>query len=268
MPARLGVIGFLMVCAAGLAALPATPRAEPTRLARVQAAGELRVCIWPQYFAISFRNPRTGRLEGIDITLAEAAAEVLGVRVRWVETSFAGFMDKLAQDRCDVAAFGIGITEARAARVDFTAPHLASAVYAVTTRTNARIRSWADIDRPGHVVAVAAGTVMEPLMRESLRAAELLVVRPPHTREAEVESGRADVFMSDFPYTRRMVTMHAWARVIEPPAGFGATRYAWAVPKGEAEWRDRLDAILAGLRADGRLEEAARAHGLEPILIR
>lgn len=260
---RLAAFGFLMV----FAALPA-PAGADTRLARVQQAGELRVCIWPQYFAISFRNPRTGRLEGIDITLAEAAAQALGVRVRWVETSFAAFMDRLEQDSCDVAAFGIGITEARAARIDFTAPHLASAVYAVTTQTNARIRAWADIDRPGHVVAVAAGTVMEPLMRESLRAAELLVVRPPHTREAEVESGRADVFMSDFPYTRRMVTMHAWARVIDPPDGFGTTRYAWAVARGQPEWRARLDAILAALRQNGRLAEAARAHGLEPILLR
>ena len=29
------------------------------------ARGALRVCIWPDYFAISFRNPRNDALEGI-----------------------------------------------------------------------------------------------------------------------------------------------------------------------------------------------------------
>ncbi len=41
---------------------------------------QLRVCIWPEYYAISYKNPRTGELEGIDIDLArEMAKELKGV---------------------------------------------------------------------------------------------------------------------------------------------------------------------------------------------
>jgi ABC-type amino acid transport substrate-binding protein len=237
-------------------------------LAAVRARGEVRVCIWPDYFAISFRNPRNGQLEGIDIDLARDFARRLGVNLAFVETNFRDFMDRLEQGACDIAMFGVGITPQRARRVDFSDPYLSSLVYAVTTRDNRIITGWADLDRPGNTIAVAAGTFMEPLMRETLRHAALDVVAPPRTREAEVQAGRADAFMSDFPYTRRMVLMHNWVRIIEPPDRFGETRYAFAVPKGQPAWLSAVNGFVAAARADGTLERAAERHGLTPILLR
>ena len=249
-------------------AQPASAQAPPSDLtAEIRARGALNVCIWPDYFAISYRNPRSGMLEGLDVDLARGLAARLGVQARFVETSFAAFMDRIEGGQCDIAMMAVGITEARMRRVDFSEPYIASPIYAVTTRTHPAIRAWGDIDRPGHVVAVAAGTVMEPVMRQTLRQAELLVLPPPRTREAEVQSGRADVFMSDFPYTRRMLFAHAWAQVIEPPGRFGETPYGWALPKGQALWRAEVNAFLAAIRADGTLAAAAARHDLTPILI-
>lgn len=233
----------------------------------IRARGELLVCIWPEYFAVSFRNPRNGELEGIDIDMARGLAARLSVRLGFVETSFADFMDRVEEGACDVAMMAVGVTPARAQRVAFSKPYMSSPVYAVTTRTNARINAWRDIDMPGTVVAVAAGTVMEPLMRESLRHAELMVVRAPRTREGEVLAGRADVFISDFPYTRRMVLMHDWARVIDPPGRFGETLYAYAVARHDAAWLNEVNAFLERARVDGMLSRAAARHGLSSILL-
>lgn len=238
------------------------------RLAAIRARGEVRVCIWPDYFAISYRNPRNGTLEGIDIDMARAFAARLGLGLRFVETNFAAFMDRLEGGDCDVAMMAVGVLPARQARVDFTRPTMASPVYAVTNKDSPRIQGWQDIDRPGVVVAVGAGTLMEPLMRRTLTQAELLVVQPPNTREAEVQAGRADLFMSDFPYTRRMLLMHDWARVIAPPDQFGETAYAYAVPKGEPGWLAEVDRFVAAVKADGTLAAAAARHGLTPILVR
>ena len=156
---RLGRLASLFCLFFGAAvAQPAPPpAAEPPRLEAIAARGALRVCIWPDYFAISYRNPRNGELEGIDIDMARAFARRLGVRLDLVDTTFADFMDRLAEGRCDVAMFGVGVTPARAARVDFSTPYLISRVYGVTSRDNRQLRTWADIDQPGNVVAVAAG---------------------------------------------------------------------------------------------------------------
>lgn len=246
---------------------PIVRQEAPDRLSLIRARGELNVCIWPEYFAISFRNPRNGELEGLDIDLARALATRLSVRLNFLETNFAEFMDRIEDATCDIAMMGVGITPARAARVAFSKPYMASSVYAVTTRTNTRIVTWRDIDMPGNVVAVAAGTVMEPLMRETLRNAELMVVRQPRTRESEILAGRADVFMSDFPYTRRMVLMHDWARVIDPPGRFGETLYAYAVPRNDPVWLSEVNTFLERMRVDSTLARSAQRHGLTPILL-
>ncbi len=55
------------------AALPlvaaAAVQAGPV-LDRVKAAQTVRVCIWPDYYGITFRNPKTQALAGIDIDLS------------------------------------------------------------------------------------------------------------------------------------------------------------------------------------------------------
>ena len=237
-------------------------------LAGIRTRQDVAVCMWPEYFAISYRNPRNSELEGIDIDMARSLAARLGVTLRFVETNFAEFMNRLEAGDCDIAMMAVGVLPARAERVAFSKPYMASPVYGVTTRESTRIHAFPDIDQAGVTVAVAAGTLMEPLMRTTLRRAELLVVRPPNTREAEVQAGRADVFMSDFPYTRRMLLMHDWARIIEPPAGFGETLYAYALPKGDAAWLAEVNAFLEVAKGNGTLARAAARNGLTPILLR
>lgn len=259
---------ILLLAAAGLSLLSASPAdAAGGRLERILEERRVRVCIWPDYYGISFRDPRTQTLTGIDIDLAQALGRDLGVEVSFVDSSFARLVADLLDERCDVAMFAIGITPQRQEHLRFTRPHLASDVLAITTRSNRRIRSWADIDRPGSVVAVAKGTLHEPLMRERLKAAELRVLDTPHAREQEVESGRADVFMTDFPYSRRMLETTDWARLISPPSTYHVTPYAWAVRPGDDAWHERLERFMRDIKRDGRLMSAARRHKLDPIVV-
>ena len=51
-------------------------------LDRVQAEREVRVCIWPDYYGVTWRNPRTQQLGGIDIDLSAALARDLGVQLQ------------------------------------------------------------------------------------------------------------------------------------------------------------------------------------------
>lgn len=242
------------------------PAAAQSRLERVAAAGQVRVCIWPDYYGITYRNPKTQQLSGIDIEMAAELGRDLGVDVEFVDSSFVRLVDDLAADRCDVAMFAIGITPARAARLSFTRPHLASDIYAIASKTNRRIKDWSDIDRPGTVVAVAKGTIHEPVMRERLAAAQLLVLDTPFAREQEVQSGRADVFITDYPYSRRFLAGADWARLISPPAAYHVTPYAYAVLPGDERWHARIERFVADVKRDGRLRAAAKHHQLEAIV--
>lgn len=263
MAKRLGVLlgGWLAVMLTGMA------DASDGHLERIATSGELRVCIWPDYYGISYRNPKTQTLSGIDIDMAGVLAADLGARPVFVDSSFARLIADLNEDRCDVAMFAVGMTPERQRQLSFTAPYLASDIYAIASKSNRLMTTWADIDRPGTVVAVAKGTLHESVMRERLTQAELRVLDTPHAREQEVASGRADVFMTDFPYSRRMLETTDWARLIRPDRPYHITPYAYAVRNGDAPWLERLERFVAAIKQDGRLREAARRHRLEPIVL-
>jgi cyclohexadienyl dehydratase len=237
-----------------------------SRLERIKSAKVMRVCIWPDYYGITYRNPKTQQLSGIDIDMAHELGKDLAVAVQFVDSSFARLVEDVTQDRCDVAMFAIGITPLRAEKLRFTRPHLASDIYAITTKTNRRIKVWDDIDKPGSVVAVAKGTLHEPVMKDKLKKAQLLVLDTPFAREQEVQSGRADVFMTDYPYSRRFLENADWARLVTPSSTYHMTSYAYAMNPGDDGWHARLDRFVSDIKRDGRLLAAARHYKLEPLV--
>jgi len=240
----------------------------PSHLDQIQARKQLRVCIWPDYYGITLRNPKTQKLEGVDADMAIEFAKDLGVGLEFVDSSFARLISDLLSDRCDVAMFAVGITPARADKLRFAKPTMASDIYGITTRHNRRIKSWDDIDKPGSVVAVIKGTLHEPIMRERLKSATLSVLDTPMAREQEVSSGRADVFMTDYPYSRRMLETTDWARLVAPPSTFHMTHYAYAVAPGDDRWLSRIDQFVRDIKRDGRLMQAAAKYRLENIVER
>src|SRR6185437_13808098 len=62
-----------MLAAAGLvaAAMPAEAQQTQSRLFDITKNHKLRVCQFPLYYAISYRNPKTGQIEGIDADLSK-----------------------------------------------------------------------------------------------------------------------------------------------------------------------------------------------------
>jgi cyclohexadienyl dehydratase len=257
---------LLTLACASLPLLSAADTVTASHLDRVKSAKVVRVCIWPDYFSITYRNPKTQQLTGIDIDMAQELGKDLGVTVAFIDSSFAKLVDDVTQDRCDVAMFAVGRTPQRATKLRFTAPHLTSDIYAVTTQTNRRIKGWDDIDKPGAVVAVAKGTLHESVMKDKLKVAKLMVLDTPFAREQEVQSGRADVFMTDYPYSQRFLANADWARLVSPPGTYHLTAYAYAVKPGDDRWYARLERFVSDIKADGRLVAAAKRHKLDPIV--
>jgi len=245
----------------------AVPAAAGPVLDRVKASGTVRVCIWPDYYGITYRSPRNQQLTGIDIDLSAEFARKLGVKLEYVESSFAKLIDDVTSDRCDIAMHAVGITPQRQQLLRFSQPYLRSDVYGVTTRAHRAVKTWADIDKPGVNVAVQAGTFMEPVMAAALKQATMVVIRPPQTREQELEAGRVDVFMTDYPYSRRLLDNADWARLIAPPQPFNPVPYAYAVKPGDDDWLRVVDDFVSEIKRDGRLERAAKKYGLGEIVV-
>jgi cyclohexadienyl dehydratase len=235
---------------------------------RVKASGTVKVCIWPDYYGVTQRNPRNQQLTGIDAELSGEFARDLKAKLQYVDSSFATLIADVTTDKCDIAMFAVGVLPARERALSFTQPYLKSDIYAITTRSHRTVKAWEDIDKAGVAVAVQAGTFMEPVMKESLKQARLVVVAPPATREGELEAGRVDVFMTDYPYSRRLLDNADWARLISPPKAFFVLPYAYAVKPGDDAWLKAAEDFVARIKRDGRLEAAAKRAGLTEIVVK
>lgn len=244
-----------------------TTHADTNHLTTIKSTGILRVCYWPDYFGITYRNPKTQQLSGIDIDMAQALSHDLGVQLEFVESSFAKLIADVLQDHCDIAMFAVGITPTRAEKLRFSTPYLASDIFAITTKVNRRIKTWSDIDKSNTIVAVAKGTLHESVMKGKLQHAQLLVLDTPFAREQEVQSGRADVFMTDYPYSQRFLANADWARLISPPTTYHITSYAYAIKPGDDIWFERVERFVADIKQDGRLHQAAQKQKLESIVV-
>ncbi|MGY2806301.1 MULTISPECIES: ABC transporter substrate-binding protein [unclassified Bradyrhizobium] len=253
------------VCALFLSMTPAAAQQTQSLLYEITKSGVLRVCIWPMYYSISFRNPDSGQLEGIDIDLSKELAKDMGVKLDYVETSFGSFIADLQANKCDLGMFGVGATMKRAQAVAFSDPYLTSGVYAVV-RKGGPITSWADIDKPGVNAGVSLGSYVENFMRSYFKNAKTVAVAPPATTQAELMAQRVDVVMTDYPASIKMNAQFDWTTTVAPPENLSVTPYAYVMNQGDQIWLNYVNLFVRTIKLDGRLKAAAEKNKLGPIV--
>lgn len=258
-------VALLTLLGAIAAARPAPAQQTQSHLFEVTRNHTLRVCIFPGYYAISYRDPATGKLTGIDIDISQELGKELGAQVQYVETSFGTFIADLQANKCDIGMFGVGVTLKRAEAVEFTTPYLQTGIYAVVRRGD-KIKSWADIDQPGNKVAVTLGSYIEPFMKAHLKHATVVSVAPPATREQELMARRVDAEIVDYPTAQKVTADFDWAVTLEPPTKLLATPFAYVVSPGDQIWLNFLNLFVDTIKRDSRLLAAAQRNNLGPIV--
>jgi ABC-type amino acid transport substrate-binding protein len=244
---------------------PVAAQQTQSRLYEITKSGVLKVCIWPLYYSISFRNPDNGKFEGIDIDLSNELAKDMGVKLEYVETTFGTFIADLQANKCELGMFGVGATMKRAQAVAFSDPYLASGVYAVV-RKGGPITSWADIDKPGVNVGVTLGSYIEPFLRSYLKNAKTVAVAPPASTQAELMAQRVDAMMTDYPASIKMNAQFDWSTTVAPPESLSLTPYAYVMNQGDQIWLNYVNLFVRTIKLDGRLKAAAEKNKLGPIV--
>ena len=173
-------------------------RASPTThwLERIRARGELRVGTTGDYAPFSLES--AGKLRGVDIALAEAFARSLGVRVRFLKTSWPTLMRDYQNDAFDVALSGISHTPERAASARFSVPYQSGGktpIARCSERT--KLATLAQIDNEQVRVIVNPGGTNEAFVRAQLKRANVRVFADNRAIFAELLAGRADVMITD-----------------------------------------------------------------------
>jgi ABC-type amino acid transport substrate-binding protein len=133
-------------------------------------------------------------------------------------------------------------------------------------RKDGDIKTWADIDKPNHNVAVSLGSYIEPFMRSYLKLAKIVAIAPPATRENELMAHHVDVEIVDYPTAVKVAHDFDWAQVIEPPTRLMSTPFAYVMAQGDQIWLNYINLFVDTIKRDGTLAAAASKNNLGPIV--
>jgi polar amino acid transport system substrate-binding protein len=104
---------------AAILALPLFPAEAQQLPDRIRQAGKIVIATNPNYAPITYKDPATNRLTGLDIDLGEAIGRELGLRVEWQEIAFAQMLPSLQTGRVDMIMAGMADIPARRESADF-----------------------------------------------------------------------------------------------------------------------------------------------------
>jgi polar amino acid transport system substrate-binding protein len=197
-----------------------------------------------------------GSLVGFSIDAARRLADDLGVKVEFVETSWSGIIPDLLNREFDLIMSGLWVTVPRALVINFTTPTAVEGIYVIASRAAAaRLKTPADLDRPGTKIAVYAGTLQERLAARRFPKATLIKVGGEADHLAPLLAGEADVALVP-TFAPEVIVRAAPDRLAAPFAKpLSSASAAIGVRKGDPDFLNFLDSWLAVQRDEGWLDE-------------
>jgi polar amino acid transport system substrate-binding protein len=233
---------------------PVTRGGTVDTLATIRKRGVLRVGV-----ALSeptVMHEPSGKLVGFSIDAARRLAEDMGVAVEFIETSWSGIIPQLLDRETDLIMSGLWVTVPRALVINFTTPTAVEGIHVIAGRAAAaRLKTPADLDRPGTKIVVYAGTLQERLAARRFPKATLVKVSGDTDHLAPVLAGEADAVLVP-TFAPEVIVRAAPDRLALPFAKpLSSASAAIGVRKGDFDFVNFLESWLAVQRDEGWLEE-------------
>lgn len=248
---------FLPACALGAATLMALTACSgggdgegATEVDGVQlvSADTLTLCSDIPYEPFEFIQD--GENVGLDIDLARATADDLGVELEVITTAFEAIQSGSALDtaQCDIALSGMTITDERKTKMDFSQPYLKDNL-ALMTKKDSEIKSIDDLQ--GEKAGVQQATTGEAYATE--HGVEPVQFEDAGLMTQGIQSGQVDAVIANistiYAATEADDSLHL---VEEYDTGevIGA-----AVKQGNTALLEQFEATMADLRESGEYDK-------------
>ena len=214
----------------------------------------LRVGITPDYPPIIFKQ--NDEVAGVEADLAFHLAEGLGKSVEFVELRWDKQIPALMDGSIDIIMSGMSITDARKARIDFTAPYLRSGlVTMMRSEDTDKFNSLQAIRESHSTVGVVAGTTGETFARKNFPNA-LSIIAFPKASDAVylLKNMKIDLVIHDAPSVVWLVSANEgmlkgfWEPLNEEWMG-------WGVRRGDSEFLGKVNSLLGKWKTDGTLKK-------------
>jgi len=227
------------------------------------------------YAPIEFLDEKTNQPVGLDVDIANALADVMGVKAKFNNSAFDGLLAALDAKRFDALMSAMTASAERKKTVDFVEYFNAGSGIIVSKGNPKGIKSADDLC--GLKVAAQEGTTQVDFLVGPVDApggqdkkckdagkGGITVLKfgtDPEAVQALV-AGQADAEMADFPVAAYSATQSKGALEIVPNQ-IEPSPYGIAVRKSSTPLRDALTKALAEIKKSGKYDEILKKWNLE-----
>jgi len=211
----------------------------------------------------TFLDVKTNTIQGMMVDLISEIGADQGFKVDIQPTQFAVLIPSLTGGRIDIMSAAVTITPQRAELVDFTQPVFPYQEGLIVQKTDEKpYKSVADLE--GQVVGVQGGTTYEAMLRREGKFAEIRTYDSIADIMRDVQLGRIKGGFADEPIVRFRLSQdkNATIKLVNTYQAKVVGDVALAVKKGNKELLDKLNAGIAKLKANGRVQALQEKWGL------
>ncbi|MEF7609892.1 transporter substrate-binding domain-containing protein [Enterococcus casseliflavus] len=253
------MVGFLGLFAGVLLSACSKPTEEDTSLSKVEEAKTLVVATSGTLYPSSYYNDEN-ELVGYDVDVAKEVAKRLGVEIAFKEYNVDGQVSSLTRGEADFAANDFGLTDERAEKFSLSTPIKYSFDSMIVRKSDdSGIASLEDLDGKK-----AAGEPNTSYMRLAESYGAELVTYDNATNDqylTDVANGRTDVILNDY-YLQKMAVAalpDIPVKILED-VYFNPNETGFLFVKDHQALQEKVDAVLAEMKEDGRLKELAETY--------
>jgi polar amino acid transport system substrate-binding protein len=259
LPVRLLAAAALALCLAASAAGCAKKETSQTTAGGVNLIrqGKIVTCTHLPYAPFQSKDA-SGKVVGFDVDMMDLVAQRLGVTQEIVDTPFEGI--KSGQDlnagKCDVAAAGMTITDARKQVLDFSDPYF-DATQALLVATGKSYKSLAELN--GKRVGVQAATTGEDYVKKQVGdqglKVEIVSYRDLAAEQQALATGQVEGAVNDLPVWSEYIKENPGKFVVSTEFNTGE-QYGFAVKKGaNPQLVKTINEAFAAAKKDGTYDK-------------
>ena len=230
-------------------------KAENHTVEAIKAKGKLVVTTEATYPPFEFQTP-DGELAGLDISLAKALAEELGVELEMQNITFEMVVSEVQAGNADLAIAGLSPTAERKESVDMSDVYYGGIQVILVREEDYEKFSTAD-SLANATIATQKGAIQQTLMEEQFPEAESLLLPKFPQCIQELKLGNCDAVMIDEASANNYMKSVEGLVVAQVPVETDPTENgnAVAVMKGNTDLMDWVNAKIAEYTENGKIQE-------------
>ena len=212
------------------------------------AGGDLTMATNAEFPPYEFHDG--GEIVGIDVEIAEAIAEKLGMTLEIEDIAFDSIIPEVDSGKADIGLAGMTVSEDRLKNVDFSEPYTTASQVII-------VKNESDIAGPddlaGKYIGVQLGTTGD-IYASDYEEEGSTIERYSKGFEAvqAMMQGKIDAVVIDLEPAKVFVSENEGIKILDE--ALTVEEYAIAVKKGNTELVEKLNGALAELKDSGELQ--------------